>query len=267
VNAHDAGQDVNRETEKAHGTPVLNAETFQRLLAAAYVLQLHHDRRPSVQPIGAAHTSSFAAGAIVQRRIPSVTIRETQVQADQHGAVPFGSANNFDKLPGRTDQTWKAAEAITIAIVFCIMTGASIHRLSAFSGRISLPSGMLEQRNASQPAVPTAKVLASSQHPVVTRNSRQSPDGGEGDNVAEDIVIHYRKQAVNLPGQLAKKPASSPVQAQLLPSMNTTSKPGSRSMFGRNADLLAADTVVQYGDDVKMWSRNPKKVGLERLGH
>ncbi len=38
-------------------------------------------------------------------------------------------------------------------------------------------------------------------------------------------------------------------------------------MFGRNADLRAADTGVQYGADMKMWSKNPKRAGLERLGH
>jgi hypothetical protein len=29
--------------------------------------------------------------------------------------------------------------------------------------------------------------------------------------------------------------------------------------------MLAAVTVVRYGDDVKMWSRIPKKAGLDRL--
>ena len=176
ADAGNAGQDVIRETDKAHGMPVLNAETFERLLAAACVLQLHNDRRSSVQPIGAPPTSAFAAGAIVQPRTPSLMIREPQVQADQSGAVPFGSANNSDKPSGRTDQTWRAAEAIAIAIVFCIMTGVSIHRLSALSSRTSLPSGTLEQRKGSQPAVPTAKVKA-----VVMRNSRQSPDAREAE--------------------------------------------------------------------------------------
>ena len=225
ADAGNAGQDVIRETDKAHGMPVLNAETFERLLAAACVLQLHNDRRSSVQPIGAPPASAFAAGAIVQPRTPSLMIREPQVQADQSGAVPFGSANNSDKPSGRTDQTWKAAEAIAIAIVFCIMTGVSIHRLSALSGRTSLPSGTVEQRKGSQPAVPTAKVMASSQQAVVMRNSRQSPDAREAESVAEDIaediVIRYPRQAVNLPAQPAKQATSAPVQGQLLPLKNT----------------------------------------------
>jgi hypothetical protein len=163
--------------------------------------------------------------------------------------------------------SWRTVEVLAIAIVFCMMMGVSIHRLSALPGRTSLPSRMLEQRNASQSGRPTAKVLASFQQPVATGNSRQSPDGGEADIVAEDIVIRYQKRAVNLPGQVAKKPTSSPVQAQLLPPKNTTSKPGVRLTFGRAADMLAADALVQYGADVKMWSRDPKRPGLDRLEH
>jgi hypothetical protein len=311
--------DVKRKSMNATGKPVLDQEGFQHLLAAAYILQVYNDRRPSVQTIGAGHTSPFAAGAIVQKRTPSVMIREPQLQAGQPDAVPFRSPNNSDKFTGRTDQprvpaspemapvvtekfianeiakehlhpgrlvppveptvlhrmnillrrpmSWRTVEALAIAIVFCMMMGVSIHRLSALPGRTSLPSGMLEQRNASQSGRPTAKVLASFQQPVVTGNSRQSPDGGEADIVAEDIVIRYQKRAVNLPGQVAKKPTSSPVQAQLLPPKNTTSKPGVRLTFGRDADMLAAETLVQYGADVKMWSRDPKRPGLDRLEH
>ena len=257
---------MNQEAKTAQDKPVLNAESFQRLLAAAYMLQLHNDRRPSVQPIGAVHTSAFAAGAIVQQRTPSV-IRGPQLQADQPGAVPFVSPNNSDKFTGRTDQAWRAVEALAIAIVFCMMTGVSIHRLSARSGHTSLASRMLEQRNASHPSGPMPRLLASSQQPVVTRTSRQSPNGAEADTVAQDVVIRYQKHAVNLRGQAAKKLTSSPVQAQLLLPRNTTSKPGGRLTFGPDADMLAADTVVQYGADATMWLGKPKRAGLDRLGH
>ena len=196
---------MNQEAKTAQDKPVLNAESFQRLLAAAYMLQLHNDRRPSVQPIGAVYTRSFAAGAIVQQRTPSVMIREPQLQTDQPGAVPFVSPNNSDKFTGRTDQTWRAAEALAIAIVFCMMTGVSIHRLSALSRRTSLPSEMLEQRNASHPQGPMPELLASSQQPVVTRNSRQSPNSAKADNVTQNVVIRSQKHAVSPPGQAAKK--------------------------------------------------------------
>src|ERR1700687_202615 len=70
----DTGQDVNQETEKAQSKPVLNAESFQRLLSAACILQVHNDRERLVQPVGSGRTSSFAPAAIVQKQSPSVRL-------------------------------------------------------------------------------------------------------------------------------------------------------------------------------------------------
>jgi len=127
-------------------------------------------------------------------------------------------------------------EALAIAIVFCMMMGLSIHRLSAVPVRTSLASGMLKAQNDLQSTSATEKILASSL-PVVPRTSRQSPSGGRADIVSEDIVIRHQKHAVDL-----------------------ACKPGVGLNFARDAD-----TVVQYGSDVKMWSR--KRVALNRLGH
>jgi hypothetical protein len=254
------GQDV--KANKAQDKPVLNPEGFQRLLAAAHLLQVHNDRQPSIRQVeyvDANPASSFAAGAIVQRRTPSVMIREQQLQAGQ--PVPGDEIAKQHPYPARLapfvgptvphrmnvllrrPMSWRTVEALAIAIVFCMMMGLSIHRLSAVPGRTSLASGMLEEQNDVQPARPTEKVLASSQ-PAVTRNSRQSPSGGEADIVAEDIVIRHQKRAVSLLG-----------------------KPGVRLTFGRDADIFDADTVVRYGSDVKMWSRKPERARLNRLGH
>ena len=106
-----------------------------------------------------------------------------------------------------------------------------------------IASKMLKEQNDFQPARLAEKVLASSQ-PVMARNSRQSPSGGDADIVAEDIVIRHQNRAVDLLG-----------------------RPGVRLAFGRDAGMPAADTVVQYGADVKMWSGNPKRPGLDRPGH
>ena len=134
----------------------------------------------------------------------------------------------------------RTVEALAIATIFLALVGLSIRwPLLALPGRTSLLSKMSEQRNSSQPAGPAAKLLVSSQQPVVIGNSRQPPDGGETDIVATDIVIRYQKHAVNLPGQAAKKPA-----------------------------MLAAETIVQYGPDVSVWAGNPtKRNGLDRLRH
>ena len=161
---------------------------------------------------------------------------------------------------------WRTVETLAIGTIFCMMMGLSIHRLSAFPGRTALSSEMPVQRNASPAARSTAKVLASPEQPVMARNPRQSPVGGEDDSVAEDIVIRYQKSDADPLGQAAKKTTRSLVQGQPFPPKNTTPKSDVRLKFGRDADLLAADTVVQYGADVTMWSGNAKRAELDRLG-
>ena len=138
--------------------------------------------------------------------------------------------------------SWRTVEALAIAIVFFMIMGLSILGLSAVPGRTSMTSGTLDGQNDLQLARPTEKVLAPGQ-PVVTRNPRQSPGGSEADIVAEDIVIRHQKR-VELPGN---------------PTVGFT--------FGRDADIFVADTVVQYGYDVKVWSRKPERTTLNRLGH
>jgi len=260
---------VNQEAKTAQGKPVLNREDFQRLLAAAYLLQVHppqahrvqahYDRQPSIRPIeqvGASPASSFAAGAILQKRTPSAMIPERQLQAAQ--PVPRGETAKRRPYPVRLvrfvgstvprrmnvllrrSMSWRTVEALAVAIVFFMMMGMSIHRLSAVPGRTSLASGMPEEQNDVQLARPTQKTLASSQQ-AATLDSRQSP--GEADIVAKDIVIRHQKRVANLPAQ-----------------------PGVRLTSGQDADIFAADTVVQYGSDVKMWSRKPERVPLNRLG-
>lgn len=278
------------EGEKAQGKPVLNAQSFQRLLAAAYTLQVYSDLRSPVRPSDAGGAPPFAAGAIVQSRTPSsAMIREPQVQAGRSDSVPVTQIRTEigmgkerpgpgrllrlaePTVPGKVTlllveaMSWRTVEALAIAVVFCMMMGLSIHRLSALPGSASLSSGMTEQPNGSQPARPTAMVSASDPQPVVTRRSRPSHHGNEADMVAENIVIHYQNRALNLVGQTANKPARSATQAQLLPPENTASKPGIRFTFGRDAGMLAADTEVRYGDDVTMWSRKPKRAALDRL--
>ena len=201
---------MNQETEKAQGKPVLNAESFQRLLSAACILQVHNDRQRSVQPVGSGRTSFFAATAIVQKRSPSVR---------SVPPVEFAAPRRTNILLGRP-MFWRTVETLAIGMIFCMMMGLAIHRLSALPGRASLSPETTELRSASHA---TVKVLASP-HPVMTRNSRQSSVGGEGDRVAEDIVIRYGESAANLSGQAAKKLTSGLVQEQPFPPKNTTPK-------------------------------------------
>ena len=238
---------MDQEARKAQDKPVLSAEGFQRLLAAAYILQTNAGRRLS--PIEASGTT-FADGAIVQRRTPSVMVREPQLPSS----------------PNIWSASRRMVETLAIAAVFCMMVGASIHRLPALPGRTPLTPGKPEQENASEPARPQESFLALTQQPVVARKPLLRPDGDEGDIVAEDIVIRHQKP-VNFLAQAPRKTTSSVVQRQFLTPKSTTSERGIRSTFGRGADMAAADTVVEYGADVKMWLGSPKKAGLDHPAH
>jgi len=140
---------------------------------------------------------------------------------------------------------WRTFEALAIAMVFCALAGVSIHRISSRPGRTTYPAEMSEQRNASQPVTPAAKVLALAEQAVLTLDSRRQTDG-TADVVAEDIVIRHQKHAT-VYGSAMNKPTGGTVQAQLLPPENTTLKPGVRFTFGKDADMLAADTLIRYG--------------------
>lgn len=255
---------MNQEANKAQDKPVLNPQSFQRLLAAAYMLQVHNDRQTSIRPVQHVDTrlaSCLAAETVVQKQTPAVMTRERKLQAGPPDSAPGNEMAKQHPYPARPvgivrlstahrmnvwlrrPMSWRTVEALAIAIVFFMIMGLSIHGLSAVPGRTSVALGTPAGQNDLQLARPTEEALASSQ-PVVTRNPRQSPGGSEADIVAEDIVIRHQKRAVDLP-----------------------SKPSARSPFDRDADIFAPDTVVQYGYDVKVWSRKSERPTLNRRGH
>ena len=284
---------MDQETKKAQEKPVLSAESFQRLLAAAYLLQADKDR-PVLQPIEAGHTNPFRAGAIVQKRTPSLLAGQPRLLASRSSA-PFPSSSDSGKSAGiypvhvstaprlatevtgvsrgkaiaegqraaqfRSYSGWlmpvvettvlhatkifasramffRGVEALAIATIFFAMIGVSIHRaLLASPGSTSMLAEMPEQQSSPLPAMAISKLLASSQGATVTPSSRQLAHIVEADTVAEDAVVHYLKQALDLPGKAAKKPA-----------------------------MLASERVVQYGPDVTVWSRNlTQRDGVDHL--
>jgi len=166
---------VNHATDKAQHAPVLNPESFQRLLAAAYLLQEHIDRRPSIRAplLGTSQASSFLAEKIIQKRTPAVMIRDRirdrQLEAGQPDAIAGNqTARERSYLAGlvpfvrsavplrmtvllRKPIYWRTVETVAIAIVFCLMTGLSILRLSAVPDRTFLASEALEKQDNLQP--------------------------------------------------------------------------------------------------------------------
>ena len=175
-------------SHKIHSKPSLDAEGFQRLLAAAFILQSRAEWIAR-KPVRTVDVKRFAARAIAQQTTHSI-----RPSLAQPGA--WGEADAVSRLSG--PMLWKTVEALAIASVFCLMMGISIHHLLA-DPRGSSPAGMLQTRDA-------GRLTSSTSQPDATRKSRQSQDEGEGERNTydEDLVIHYRPRTANLPGSIGK---------------------------------------------------------------
>jgi hypothetical protein len=223
---------VNNVTN-AKEKPVLDPERFQRLLAAAFMLQSQNDPRPP-EPIGGGRSRTFGIPGIVQKRTPS--LRQTSLQRSRlKPLVQFAKP-----------RLWRAVEALAVASVFCTMIGVSLRRVSPLPGDPSRPV-MAEVRTARSSAPLAAKVLGLSQERVATLNSRRSTDVGEAEVVAKNIIIRYHGPSDDLrDNQAPKKLKGSSLPPLRLRSENTTLQPGVRYTFGIDNAMLAADTVVRY---------------------
>jgi hypothetical protein len=217
---------VSPEIHQACSKPALNAESFQRLLSAAYILQ-SHSHHSDACPIAVADKKPFAAGAILQTRTSSL-------QPPLRRLVSLRWASAVPSFTG--PMLWKTAEAFAIAAVFCLMMGMSIHHLLAYPGRAS-SSKILQTEEAAQ----LASAMPSPQTDA-TRKSRQSQDDvvEAGADINDgDLVIHYRPRIVNRSGSMANR---------------TTTQ---------DAGKVTA-RVVRYGDDVTMWSSASSEASLNR---
>ena len=148
------------------------------------------------------------------------------LRSDPHGRIASLCASDT-RVSGRTHagsafSAFKElkVEAFGIAVVSCLLMVRSIHRLLASSGRASQAPEILETHDADSLPSSVPKVLTSSQQNAAARES------------SGDLVIHYR----------------APTAAT-----RTTSKSGARIAVSRQENL-AANRVVQYGNDVTMWS-------------
>ena len=223
---------TSNKTQKICSKPTFDAEDFQSLLAAAYILQSSSNRTPEWR-ISVAAANAFAAGAILQKQTPSI-------QPSLGRSRPFREANAVPNLTGL--MFWKRVEASAIAVVFCLMMSMSIHHRLTSLGRASPAAEILETRDAARLESSAPKIVASSQQAVAARKARQRHDDEEADEFADELVIHYRA------------PTASTTLSQPFPAKSRTSESGARIAISQQAKLVANNKVVQYGDDVTMWS-------------
>jgi len=218
---------------KSNEKPVLDPESFQRLLAAAFILQGQNDPCPA-NPISGGHTRTFAIQRIVQKRTPSLSEHAVHRSLSKP-LVQFANP-----------KMWRTVEALAVATVFCMMIGVSLRRVSPLRANPSRPV-MVGIRTARSSTPKVAKVLGLSQERIGTLNSRRSTDNGEAGIVAKDIIIRYHRPSADLPdSQGAKNLKSSSLPTLRLRSENTASQPGVRYSFGMDNAMLAADTVIRY---------------------
>jgi hypothetical protein len=230
------GTGSEKMNQEIYRKPCLDAEGFQRLLASAFILQSGLDSIES-KPIGTAEANRFPSRAINQKRTPSIKPSLPRPAA-------LGQANIVSNLSGA--MFWKGVEALTIAIVFCLMMGMSIHHLLAYPGR-ALSSGTPRTRDADHVTTPTSQdllssALASTQQPATERQSHE--DGARKVDVHDgDLVIHYRPRTAGPSGPIEKGMVISSALARRAPRKGT-----------QETALVVTKRVIQYGNDVTMWS-------------
>jgi hypothetical protein len=230
---------------RAHLKPVLDAESFQRLLAAAFILQTHeethHTTRASNPSISTIAVLGHKQGPFPQPHTPS--LRRSSLRRDRFMPVEFTGLMH-----------WKTVEALAIGMVFCVMLGMSIHRVSASPGDSSLQS---EQRFIESRVLLQNKVLTLPIESSATSNPRQLV---KADAIAKNYVIRYSGRDGGLKdNQAARKLNESSLPSSHLRVEKTTLRPTVQFTFGTNTDEIAADTVVRYGANFALPDLQDKK--------
>jgi hypothetical protein len=222
---------VNPESKKVYPRPVLSAESFQRLLAAAYVLQVHGERHSPVVAVGS--KPSFWAAAIVQKRTPSRRAPSYLRQASRKFSFPTVAKAGARLGPKVSLVTcWRRFEAFAVGGVFCMMLATSIHRLAALPPGSSLSLKLSPDRDISEPVGQSPTILRISDRSL---SARPSPDETAA---SEDAVLQD------------SMPAEPAIRAR------RTTAPVVRLAVNRSAGV--PDRIVRYGDDVTVWKENPK---------
>jgi hypothetical protein len=207
--------------------PVLDPESFQRLLAAAFMLQLQNDLRNEKLTLEGSPRVR-AIQSVIQRRTPSL----------RHSSRQWSRLKPFFAIAN--PKLWRTVEALAVAAVFCTMISLSLRRVTPLLAEAS-KAPMAEVRTIGSNMPPAAEVLGHPQTHAATLNSRPPIDDREADIVAKDVVIRYDGGAKNLPNN---RPLTDLKRRR---SENAGLQTGVRHTFGTDTATLAADTVVRYG--------------------
>ena len=266
---------MDQEASESSSKPVLNVKTFQRLLAAAYLLQVHSDRthhdQAQLEPTVAERTGAFAAGAIVQSRTqrrpphlsevkqstPVITnISPTTQIAEEQPAACLVVADRISvdlvsvdpAVPGRSEVTRPSprytGRRIRSARHMAPQSKATVWRavdaLAISAVFLAIVGVSIHGLWASRGPLPRPSEMLSSQ----------------AARPAAEVLASSQQPAAQ-----ASRQSLEPIEANVVAEDTVTRYParfvGSAAQSAkkpRNMGTLPADMVVHYGSDVKMWS-------------
>jgi acyl dehydratase len=187
--------------------PVLDQDTFQQLLAAAYTLQ---EQNP--QPVKETKADSSRTVSVPLESIPMAQSDVASFASRNHSPVPTSS----DRRAYRSDKFfWRTATAVAVAAVFALLLVASTDRLS------TIPAGL----EAVHQEVPFHKVLSPNGR-VAAKTTMMQP---QMTRIEQSVVTDQARRRVSA---LTCK---------------TTVNPIRHSIYESEANMVAPDTVMRYG--------------------
>lgn len=192
---------------KPLGKPILDQDTFQQLLAAAYTLQ-EQDRYPGKE-IKAAYART------VSLPVESIPMSQSDVEllpSLNDSAVPSAR----DRRNPRSDEFfWKIATGVAMSSLFALILVTSLDRLPP------LPAG----QKLVQQEVPFNRVLP------------------QNSGVAAKTIMN-QPQTTRINNSVV---ADKPGRSTATPPHKTIVNPTRHSTYESEADMVAPDTVMRYG--------------------
>jgi hypothetical protein len=214
--------------------PLLDQETFQQLLAAAYTLQ-EQNRHPRVKETRA---EPFASVMVLP---PG-----SEVQPRQHLTAPTqlrarpSNRRMVLRQVSRGNQAFsRAATAVAVAAVLALLLGASVGRLSPIPAGLTLPSEIVEQQPPFQHT--TSTVTVPPQNSVDVKTVGIEPDAATNTAPIDHEVV-----------------SDQPSEGTHEPSRKTTPN-HTRSVYQDEEDVVAQNAAVHYAARTAAGAPSQKK--------
>jgi hypothetical protein len=201
--------------------PVLDQNTFQQLLAAAYTLQQNHSLVKEAQ--------ADSAQTILLTELPESVLPQSDVEqsAPFNPSTVRSSRARTVRRPTPQSEVffWRIATAIGMSAVSALLLVASSDQLSPLPSQLVLPSDVVQQQVPFRTATHIATDLAQGRA-VGTKMVMMEPEATSTGPI--DRTVDADEPGRSAPHQTFVNPAR-------------------HSLYESEADMVAPDTVVRYG--------------------